>query len=213
MKKLLLLLLCVPLLFNSCKKEEEKNAPLVSGNVDYEFTIKINGDVHKIQGNTVDGDPFGIGGVYSLNNYCASNNDGVFLEIKDKTESNFFSGDVIKCVMIFPNMSLGVNDVHISFLGTSSSGYWIDLADSLQGSPSSTQTTMGPNLNQYDIPITITDLGSAPNLTSTYFHTSTLKGYFNGTVYLRNLDATSPDFYTWNIPIQLEIDFECVRIE
>jgi|SaaInlStandDraft_1057018.scaffolds.fasta_scaffold57973_2 hypothetical protein len=213
MKKLLLPLLFLPLLFNSCKKAEEKSTPLISGNVDYEFTIKINGYEHKIEGNTFDGDPFGNGGVYSLNNYCASNNNGVFLEIKDISESNFISGEVIRCVILFPNLSLGINNVNISFMGTSHSGYWINIADSLQVSPSSIQSTMGPNLNQYDIPITITDLGSAPNITSTYFHNSTLKGYFNGTVYLRNLDATSPDYYTWNIPMQLELDFECVRVQ
>jgi len=64
MKKLLLPLLFLPLLFNSCKKAEEKSTPLISGNVDYEFTIKINGYEHKIEGNTFDGDPFGNGGIY-----------------------------------------------------------------------------------------------------------------------------------------------------
>ena len=94
MKKLLLILLCLPLLFNSCEKEEQEdqNIQLVSGDVDYEFTVKINEDIFKIKGNTVDGDPFGSGGFWSLNNGCQSNNSGVILEINDKSESNFVSG-------------------------------------------------------------------------------------------------------------------------
>ena len=215
MKKLLLILLCLPLLFNSCEEEEQEdqNIQLVSGDVDYEFTVKINEDIFKIKGNTVDGDPFGSGGFWSLNNGCQSNNSGVILEINDKSESNFVSGEVIRLVILFPNMSLGINNVDISFTDGSTDGYWMNLTDSLQANFNSIQTTMGGELNQYDIPLTITDLGAAPNVTSIYFHNSTLKGYFNGTVYLRNMDPTSPDFYTWSIPIDLEIDFKTVRVQ
>ena len=216
MRKWTLIFLCLTLMFNSCKKEEKKSSPLIAGNVDYEFTIKINGDVHKIEGNTIDGVPWGSPGVTGmLNNRCASMNQTVLLNINDKSEFNFVSGDVIGCSMLFPNMSLGINNVNISFLVSSiASGYWMDLADSLQADPTTIQATMGPDFNQYDIPITITDLGSAPTLTPPdYFHNSTLKGNFNDTVYLRNIDVSSPDFYTWSIPIHLEIDFKTVRIE
>jgi hypothetical protein len=204
----------VPLLFNSCKKEEEKNAPLVSGNVDYEFTIKINGDVHKIQGNTVDGYP--LGSSLYLNNSCVTSIipdfTSVMLGVSDKSEFNYVSGDIISCDLLFQNLSIGTSYANITLTPANSGGYWGDFTDSLQADPNRISATMGPShSNIYDLPVTITDLGIAPNVTSTIFHHSTLKGSFNDTVYLRNMDPSSVNYYTFSIPILLEINFKAVR--
>ena len=76
MKKLMLLLTFVSTLY-SCSNggnASSNNTPTTGNNVDYEFTITINGQVNKIKGNTANGIPGGAGAysnVYSsINNSC-----------------------------------------------------------------------------------------------------------------------------------------------
>ncbi len=96
MKKTLTIIALILLLI-SCSNDNSSssnNNNNTSGNVDYEFTITINGEVHKVKGNTVDGLPIGSKSsqLYN-NNSCIVQNyapfKGVFLEINDVTANNY----------------------------------------------------------------------------------------------------------------------------
>lgn len=214
MKIKFLLLSFLTVLF-ACNKSDSNVNPN-SKNVDYEFTITINGLTHKIKGNTINGAPFGnvgsVGG--QTNNKCQASvaSKGLFLEINDVSEFNYVSGKVLKCTLLLPNLSLGVNNANLQF-DLTPGGYWSNLTDSLGAYAvfGFTTTRGGSYGSGYNIPINITDLGVAPTLnnipTNWWNHTKTLKGNFNGTLYMQNKSNL-----VYDVPINISIDFKAVRI-
>ena len=206
--KFKLLLLSILTILSACNKSDSNINPNAQ-NVDYEFTITINGLSHKIKGNTVNGIPFSI---YTPNQCYAMNSSSVWLGIKDVSASNYISGQVMGCTITLPNLALGVNNATLRFdLG----GYWNDLTESLGGfSPLyDLSTTSGVSLGSgsSNIPFNITDLGNAPTTytypSSGYNHTKTLKGNFNGILYM-----VSKNTFKYDIPINISIDFKAVRM-
>lgn len=204
--KFKLLLLSFLTILSACNKSDSNINPNAQ-NVDYEFTITINGLSHKIKGNTVNGIPM------TPNSCWASNPSGlVSLKIKDVSASNYISGQVLGCTISLPNLALGVNNATLRFdLG----GYWNDLTESLGGlSPLyDLSTTSGVSLGSgsTNIPFNITDLGNAPTIYTNpplvYNHTKTLKGNFNGILYM-----VSKNTLKYDIPINISIDFKAVRM-
>ena len=102
--KFKLLLLSFLTILSACNKSDSNINPNAQ-NVDYEFTITINGLSHKIKGNTVNGIPM------TPNSCWASNPSGlVSLKIKDVSASNYIIGQVLGCTISLPNLDLGLNN-------------------------------------------------------------------------------------------------------
>lgn len=219
MKKLILLLLFIPLLFSfndNSNSINQFNKDLAMFRK-YEFTITINGEVHKIKGNAFSGIPTGNG--YSPGNptqplspnTCMATNFGiektVSLEINDVTARNYESGQNMSCNIALPNLLLGVNQAKISFTGA----YFDSLSETLGSKNFNFQTVSGApdNSKSNKLPISITDLGRAPIVDRMLFYSfgETLKGNYTGTVYLKN--NTDGNF---TIPVQVSIDFKALRI-
>lgn len=205
--KFKLLLLSFLTILSACNKSDSNINPNAQ-NVDYEFTITINGLSHKIKGNTVNGMPW----LNTPNNCYAINSSNVSLGIKDVSASNYISGQVLGCTITLPNLALGVNNATLRFdLG----GYWNDLTESLGGlSPLydlSTTSGVSVGSGSSNIPFNITDLGNAPtiytNAPLVYNHKKTLKGNFNGILYM-----VSKNTFKYDIPINISIDFKAVRM-
>jgi hypothetical protein len=202
--KFKLLLLSFLTILSGCNKSDSNINPNAQ-NVDYEFTITINGLSHKIKGNTVNGAPFA--GV-SVNTCYAYPPYGVWLAIKDVSASNYKSGKVLGCTILLPNLALGVNNGMLQF-DMSTGGYFRNLVDSLGAFGSTFSPTIGGD-SGYNIPINITDLGNAPTTytypTFGYNHTKTCKGNFNGIIYMQRKST-----FKFDVPINLYIDFKAVR--
>ena len=220
MKKLILLLTIVSILF-SCSSDNNNlsnnNGNSFTNSMDYEFTITINGEVHKIKGNTVNGIPNGYinSTSHTINNKCfaliGSQSSVIsYFAINDITAPNYISGQNLECQISFPNLLLGSNQAIVNFNG----GYFQTLATSLGALNFFFLTTSGALSNNQTInriPISITDLGTGTIYPQTpplpyYNFGQTLKGSYSGTVYLQN-----PNNGQFTIPVQLSIDFKAVR--
>jgi hypothetical protein len=202
---------------NSSSNNGNNNGNSFTNSMDYEFTITINGVVHKVKGNSRDGIPSGTFGIGNISNKCLSINNSSFgasvqLGINDVTTPNYISGQNLECLIQFPNLLLGSNQATVYFQG----GYFQTLAASLGTSSFYFQTVSG-SLNSAifnKLPINITDLGttSANYLGiggsgfNQYVFGQTLKGNYSGTIYLPN---STNNQYT--IPVQLSIDFKVLR--
>jgi len=214
MKKTLTIIV-LTLLLISCSNDNSSssnNNNITSGNVDYEFTISINGEVHKVKGNTVSGLPGGSGvSQFYNNNTCIVQSGGTLkilsLGINDIAANNYISGQNISCQIIFGNLLLGENIATVSFQGQ----YFDDLSTSLGGNNYGAsyliyQTTSGKaNSESSNLLINITDVGTSSTVFQKYG--KTLKGNYSGTIYLQRKNST-----TYDIPVQLSIDFKAVRM-
>ena len=220
MKKLILFLTIIALSF-SCSSDSNNsnnnNNNSFTNSVDYEFTITINGEVHKIKGNTVNGIPNGYinSTSHTINNKCFALISGSSvvsnIAINDVTTPNYISGQNLECQINFPNLLLGSNQATVYFIG----GYFQTLATSLGTSSFYFQTVSGTLNNQIfnKLPITITDLGSTSTNSegnggsnyNQYIFGQTLKGNYSGTIYLQNNNGQ------FTIPVQISIDFKALR--
>lgn len=219
MKKIILLLLLIPLLF-SFKYNSDSNKQINNDSMlfkKYEFTITVNGEIHKIKGNVFSGVPTGNGyfpgnpSQRVTSNKCIATNFGidktVYLEINDVTGQNYESGQNIQCNILLPNLLLGLNDAKVDFTGS----YFDNLSKSLGSNNFKYQTINGSpdNTKSNKLPISITDLGKAPTIDNLKFYSfgETLKGNYSGTIYLKN--NTNGNF---TIPVQISIDFKALRM-
>ena len=210
---ILLSLLC----FFSCEQEEK----LSSANpIDYEFTVKLNGVTHKIQGNTSITVPIpGVGsnGCYSTN-YTTSGHY-VMLDLNDASATNYINGQTLTWNILFDNLLLGNSVASVSSVSYGANSYLSSFIDLIGGfnNGSSFQISSVQTLDYTPIPLTfnITDLGTPtvqnPNPTGTfsdmYIWGESLKGNFSGTVYAQSDSYSGP----YDIPFLLEIDFEVIR--
>lgn len=222
MKKLILSLAVITILF-SCSSDSNSsnnnNNNSFTNSVDYEFTITINGEVHKIKGNTVNGIPNGYinSTSHTINNKCFAligSQSSVIshFAINDVTAPNYISGQNLECQISFPNLLLGSNQAIVNFNG----GYFQTLATSLGALNFFFLTTSGALSNNQTInriPISITDLGSTSTNSegnggsnyNQYIFGQTLKGNYSGTIYLQGNNGQ------FTVPVQLSIDFKALR--
>ena len=223
MKKIILLITFTSLLLgcsNSGNTSSTNNGNSFTNSMDYEFTITINGEVHKIKGNTTNGIPAGYTNLptHAISNGCSISNGAnskiMILKINDVTASNFVSGQNLECQIILPNLLLGVNQAQVIFQGAYFDSVCTSVGSSILGSGLGFyyfQTVSGASnsgLNQ-KLPINITDLGTPstnPNGATMYNFGETLKGSYSGTIYLPN--KTNGNY---TIPVQLSIDFKALR--
>jgi hypothetical protein len=218
MKKLILILTITTILFScSSDSNSSNNNNSFTNSMDYEFTITVNGVVHKVKGNTTSGIPYGITNniQHLINNKCFAIISGTTvvtdLAINDVTTPNYISGQNLECLIQFPNLLLGSNQAAVYFQG----GYFQTLATSLGASSFYFQTVSGALNNQIfnKLPITITDLGSTSTNSvgnggsnyNQYIFGQTLKGNYAGTIYLQGNNGQ------FTIPVQISIDFKALR--
>ena len=116
MKKLILLLTIASLLLScSSDSNSSNNNNSFTNSMDYEFTITVNGVVHKVKGNTTSGIPYGIINniQHLINNKCFAIISGTSvisdLAINDVTAPNYMSGQNLECLIQFPNLLLVSN--------------------------------------------------------------------------------------------------------
>ncbi|MDA9656044.1 hypothetical protein N9S96_00080 [Flavobacteriales bacterium] len=213
---ILLTLLC----FFSCEQEAKLTPTSSSANpVDYEFTIKLNGVTHKIQGNTSITVPitgFGSNGCYSQNYPTLGHY--VILDLNDASATNYINGQTLSWNISFDNLLLGNSIASVSSVNFGANSYLSSFIDLIGGfNNGSLQISSVQTLDYTPIPLTfnITDLGTPtvqnPNPTGTlsdiYIWGESLKGNFSGTVYAQSDNILGP----YDIPFQLEIDFEVIR--
>ena len=104
MKKLLLILLCVPIIFTTCKKEEEEtlNSPFVgywSGTYSYDGdvvglwsgTISTNGDVNGTASNIM-GEETNLNGTVTINGDFTATLEEIGINFIGQLSSDFGSG-------------------------------------------------------------------------------------------------------------------------
>lgn len=200
MKKLILLLTIIALSFSCSSDSNSNNNNPSNGNVDYEFTITINGEVHKVKGNTSSIVPVGY------NNVClAQPSTIVALRTNDVSASNYISGQNINCQLQFQNLLFGTSQAMV-FLN---SPYLDTLADNLGATSSIWSSVAGTQRSNF-LTFTITDLGTTSNFTPPQSFGATLKGNYSGTIYLSD-HATVIGSAIYDIPLQLSIDFKAVR--
>lgn len=185
--------------------------------MDYRFTIKLNGDTHTIQGNTSTNVPItGAGSnlCYVIN---TTGSDVIQLAINDVSASNYINGQNLSLSIDFSNLLLGNSLANVSFMNLDANSYISSFFNSIGSLPtyqiSSTSVLNSSNITPLNF--NITDLGTptvqntnttSVNLNDWYDWGETLKGNFNGTVYARSSSG-----FEYNVPFQLEIDFEVLR--
>ena len=234
MKKLILLLTVITILF-SCSSDSNSNSNNPSnGNVDYYFKIKINGVEHKVQGNT-------SGFAVNNNDNDFDNNPNacqaqigtttsLFFKIADITRPNYISGQALWMQVSIPNCQVGLNQANLGYI---TSPVWDDFVQN------SSETNgvfvensglyyitnfycQGPLLSQFvgKITINITDMGTPTQYPSSnpsvylYNYGSTVKGNFNGPIYYgtSSINSGCGQINNMNIPMQFSMEFEAYRI-
>ncbi len=204
MKKIILLMTITSILFScstggdASSNNSNNNGNSFTNSMDYEFTITINGEIHKVKGNTTNGIPLGSNSStsHTVNNACYILQGDLNLQINDVTSLNYISGQNMQIAIFTTNLLLGTHQALVIFSG----GYFN--AFSTSGFINfSTDPTFNPGLVN-KLPITITDLGTPTDFSHIpYNFGRTLKGNYNGTIYLSG-----------NIPVQLSIDFKALRL-
>jgi uncharacterized protein YxeA len=234
MKKLILLLTIITLLY-SCSSDSNSNSNNPSnGNVNYYFKIKINGVEHKVQGNT---SGFAVGNinVYNQNpNNCYASigtTTSLFFTIADITKPNYISGQTLQLIVQIPNCHLGLNQADVINLtspvfsdfysnsGSNSSGIFVENSGLYCGGPLSLcQYPLWQSFTN-KITINITDLGTPTESNSTtpsinlINYGNTFKGSFNGPIYYGTSSTSSGvQVFNMNIPMQFSMEFEAYRV-
>jgi hypothetical protein len=209
MKKLILFITFITLSY-SCSSSDSSssnnNGNAFTNSIDYEFTITINGEIHKVKGNTNNIVP------EFSNNICLAQNIGqtvVTLSTNDVSASNYISGQNIRCQLDFFNLLLGTSQANVYL----TSPYLNTLANNLGATSSTWSSAAGTQQTSpiQHLPFTITDLGTTSNLTTPpQSFGATLKGNYSGTIYLSD-HATVIGSAVYDIPVQLSIDFKALR--
>lgn len=232
MKKILAFVFLIVVLLGCSSDSDSGNNNNNNGdNVDYEFTIKINGVVHKVKGNTADFISEYGSNLYGFNpNRCyATIGTTTYLQftIADITKSNFISGQTLTVNIFIPNCQLGDNEAVVNI-----SGPVLDSFDSTNNTGgifvensglycfSNAGSCQYPYMEDFrnKVTINITDLGISPttNINSqngnSINYGDTFKGNFSGTVYYSTPFNSVVVPANFNIPMQLSVDFKAIRI-
>jgi len=212
---------------------------------DWTFTVTINGTTHKAEGTYIyphydvaTGYYFNLEHLSSADNIAyATSTQSLELSMLDKSESTYISGDHINITMSMNNLSLGVNDIGLSFDYTTSqtildeipfasnsvSQYRFYGFQYTQGSLSLPQTNQQPSYSTSTFPINITDLGTQKGIDNSNqwnnpIPGNTIKGNYSGTVYSCDTMYFTVNpaggilyNYEFNTPTQISIDFEAIR--
>jgi hypothetical protein len=203
MKNLIYLVLTV--LIVACSGDD-----ISVNNVDYFFEIELAGTTYRIEGNTEEEDP-GAPGSTSLNLCYTLGISSTYLQISDKSASEYVSGENIRVIITLDNASLGSNTGTINPFSYGST-FFTNYLESIGGTFSLGFIENGPltlaeasGLQNKISNINITDLGSAADTYGDFGET--LKGTYEGVLWFPNTTT-----FNFDIPVPIKIEFNSVRI-
>ncbi|WP_396192537.1 hypothetical protein [Flavobacterium sp.] len=229
-----ILLLTMSLFFLSCSSDsnpDNNNSVDNNNNIDYDFSIKINGITHNVQGNT---DNFGENNLnmFTLNpNNCYAQVGTTTIlrfTVADITRPNFITGQNLEIQLSIPNCHVGENEATLSFLTSpvldafraSLNGNYTGATVENSGlycSIGAGSSCTYPQLSNNKITINITDMGSSTiqNTGSEIINDitnygNTLKGNFSGPLYV-STDLTG-SVVTCTTPLQFSMSFSAYRV-
>ena len=230
MKKLLLILTALPLIFISC--EDSNQAPSNSGNnsssfntYDWYFEIKVDGISNRIEGTFNDSSYFQLG-ITTLPNrgfISLGNPNSISAVLSNKGENTYISGESFSVGLNAANLNLGMNnfdlrenaDFYESFIGVESFGWpsaaytnGLSSTSSFFLSPTDTNT-MIINSN-FEFPINITQLPTASyyDLTNGDVNIgSPIEGSGSDTIYVLDTVLANQSFRHIR-PYNIEINFK-----
>ena len=229
MKKLLLILIALPLIFISC--EDSNQAPSNSGNnsssfntYDWYFEIKVDGISNRIEGTFNDSSYFQLGITTPPNRGFISlgNPNLISAVLSNKGENTYISGESFSVGLNAANLNLGMNnfdlretaDFYESFIGVESFGWpsatytnGLSLTSSFFLSPTDTNAFIATN---FEFPINITQLPTASyyDLTNGDVNIgSPIEGSGSNTIYVLDTVLANQSFL-FNRPYNIEINFK-----
>ena len=226
MKKLLLILLCLPMIFISC--EDSNQAPSNSGNnssssntYDWYFEIKVDGISNRIEGTFNDSSYFQATG-HNRGFISLGDPNSISAVLSNKGENTYISGESFSVGLIAANLNLGMNnfdlnetaDWYESFIGVKCFGWPIaTYTNGLSNyssfflSPTDTNGTM---INNFEFPINITQLPTASyyDLTNGDVNIgSPIEGSGSNTIYVLDTVLANQSFH-FNRSYNIEINFK-----
>ena len=230
MKKLLLILISLPLIFISC--EDSNQAPSNSGNnsssfntYDWYFEIKVDGISNRIEGTFNDSSYFQLVGFTTLPNrgfISLGNPNLISAVLSNKGENTYISGESFSVGLNVANLNLGMNnsdlnesaDMFESFIGVKCFGWpsqlytnGLNQFNSFFLSPIDTNMNIG---NNFEFPINITQLPTASyyDLTNGDVNIgSPIEGSGSNTIYVLDTVLANQSFL-FNRPYNIEINFK-----
>ena len=195
MNKLITSLLFLLVFTTSCKK---KDYTPTFNNVDYGFTLVLDGVTYKIKGNTVNGSFFSTPKLENLSYFDSRN---LFFELKNTTEQNYISGNLINVRIEFANTIVTGNNNQVT----------VQFSNLIPGFTTTPTTTFNAATFNKINDFVITDAGVKSVYDNTYgkwnFGT-TLKGSYSGTIYTRTSNSNT----NFTIPKAISIEFEAYRL-
>ena len=199
MKKLLTGLFFISLFITSCKKQEPTPPTPIFNNVDYGFTVILDGVTYKIKGNTLNGTFFNTPPLKNISYFTGGRN--VYLELKSIAEPNYISGNLLNIDIDFANnFNIGNNNP-----------VTVQLSNLTQGFTSSPTTTFSTATFNKINDFVITDIGVKSvydNANGKWNYGTTLKGNYSGTIYTRTSNTNN----NFTIPKPISIEFEAYRL-
>ena len=160
--KNILLFLVLIFTFFSCEEETKMSAV---NPIDYEFTVKLNGVTHRIQGNTSMSVPIsGIGSNSCYSTSISTMGKSLYLELNDPSASNYLSGQNLSFILSFENLLLGNSLASVSSVNYGVNSYLSSFIDGLGAFNNSSvfRISSAPTTDYTPIPLTfnILDLGT-----------------------------------------------------
>ena len=220
MKKLLYLFFATVIL--SCGADDNGDNNSNSSVLEYFFEIELAGEIHKIQGQVDQNDPYSS--PYGQNQCLASlysGNQSISFGLSDITEGDYVSGQPLGVLgMGILNAQIGDNEGVISFLSTASSAYlsefaelnnitlWLD--NYVENTPMTYSEAYENNLVGKISNITISDLGTSADLSQGRLYGEPIQGSYEGVLYFRD-NAPYGDAI-FDVPVPIRIAFSAIRI-
>jgi hypothetical protein len=192
-----------------------------SNHVNYEFTLKFNGQIFKVSGNTSDGFPVGYNyESCKIANKCYRTGNSLFLAINDASVNNYVSGQMFELQALFTNLFVGENlvvinlsgDFFLNFVQTNNLIKINQFVLSNQSISANELVNMYYTQSLNRIPINITNLGTPPNdiFCDGYLNFGNVfQGNYSGTIYF--CSSVENNIYNFDFPVDFEINFKAVR--
>lgn len=221
MKKLLYLFFATVIL--SCGADDNGDNNSNSAVLQYFFEIELAGEIHKIQGQVDQSDPYSS--PYGQNQCVASlysGNQSISLTLSDITEDDYVSGQPLGVLgMGILNPQIGDNEGVISFLSAASSAFlsefaelnnitlWLD--DYVENTPMTVSEAYENDLVGKISNIMISDLGTSADISEGRPYGEPIQGSYEGVLYFKDNEAFGSDAM-YDVPVPIRIAFSAVRI-
>ena len=220
MKKLLYLFFATVIL--SCGTDDNGDNNSNSAVLEYFFEIELAGEIHKIQGQADQNDPYVS--PYGQNQCIAglySGNQSITLKLSDITEDDYISGQPLQLGLGIGNPQIGDNEGAISFISSGGSVFlsefaeqnnitlWFD--DYVENTPMTVSEAYENNLVGKISNIMISDLGTSADISQGLLYGEPIQGSYEGVLYFKDNEAFGSDAM-YDVPVPIRIAFSAVRI-